>query len=142
MKARSQALRNLPGNMDPIADMMIALKNAGNAGLESVSIPYSKIKEDIAKVLKQEGFVKELETKLVKGHKRLLVTLAVENRTSKIRGVRRISKTSKRIYKKASEIRPVKSGYGLLVVTTPKGVMSGKEAKRAGVGGEVLFSIW
>ncbi|MEX0932382.1 MAG: 30S ribosomal protein S8 [Parcubacteria group bacterium] len=142
MRARFRALRNLPGNMDPIADMMVALKNAGNAGLESVSLPYSRIKEDIAKVLKTEGFVRGVETKLEKGKKRLIVTLVLENRTSKIRGAKRLSKTSKRVYKKASEIRAVKNGYGLLVMTTPKGVMSGKDAKKAGVGGEVLFSIW
>lgn len=128
--------------MDPLANMMVALKNGGNAGLSSVSLPYSRIKEDIAKVLQSEGFVKGVETKLEKGKKRLVVTLVLENRTSKIRGAKRVSKTSKRIYKKASEIRGVKNGYGLLIMTTPKGVMSGKEAKKAGVGGEVLFSIW
>ena len=128
--------------MDPIADMIVALKNAGDAGRDSVSVPYSKLKENIANVLKKEGFVKSSEKKSLKGKPVLALDLYLENRVPKIQGIKRISKLSKRIYKKSSEIRGVKSGYGLLILSTPSGVMTGREAKKIGVGGEALFTIW
>lgn len=128
--------------MDPIANMITQLKNAGSAGRESVVVPFSQIKENIAKVLMSEGFVKSVEKKEVKGRPVLLIGVFLENRIPKIKGVQRLSKTSKRVYKKSSEIRPVKNGYGALVLSTPKGVMSGREAKKQKLGGEVLFSIW
>ena len=144
MKARFLVSRSLPGNthMDPLSNMIIAIKNAGNAGLESTAVPFSKLKESIAEVLKKEGFVKDFGKKSVKGRPMLEVSLYLENRVPKIKGVKRISKPSKRIYKKASEIRGVKSGYGIMVLSTPSGVMSGKEAKKQKVGGEALFQIW
>ncbi len=78
----------------------------------------------------------------MKGHPALKIDLYVERRIPKIKGVKRISKTSKRVYKKSSELRPVKNGYGMLVLSTPKGIMNGKDARREKLGGEVLFSIW
>lgn len=128
--------------MHPIADMLTHMKNAGNAGKHNVVVGYSRIKHDIADVLKEEGFVKSVEKKS-KGAKNMLsLDLYVENRTPKIKGVKIHSKPSKRVYKKSAEIRPVRQGYGLLVLSTPQGVMSGHKAKKAGVGGEALFSIW
>lgn len=128
--------------MDTISNMIIAIKNAGFAHHESVSIPYSKLKHSIADVLKKEGFIKNAEEKSEKGKKVLSIELFVENRVPKIKGVKRISKPSKRIYKKSSEIRLVKSGYGALILSTPAGVMSGRDARRAKLGGEALFTIW
>lgn len=128
--------------MDPIADMIIALKNAGSVGRESVVIPHSKLKESILGLLKKEGYIKDVEVKESGSKRSLHVTLFVGKGESKIRGVRRYSKPSKRVYKKAPEIRSVKNGYGLLVMTTPNGVMTGKEAKKDKVGGEALFAIW
>lgn len=128
--------------MDPIANMIVQIKNAGDAGRDSITTSYSKVKENIANVLAKEGFVKNVSTKTVKGHKALELDLFIDNRNPKVKGVKRISKTSKRIYKKASELRPVKSGYGILVVSTPKGIMSGRDARKEKLGGEVLFSIW
>lgn len=128
--------------MDPIANMLVSLKNAGNSGRDSLVVPYSKIKENIATVLQSEGFIKSFERKIVSKKPVLLIELFMENRIPKIKGVQRLSKTSKRIYKKSSEIRPVKNGYGSLVISTPKGVMSGRSAKKEKLGGEVLFSIW
>lgn len=128
--------------MDPIANMIIQLKNAGAAGRESVIVPFSQIKENIANVLMSEGFVKSVEKREVKGRPVLSIGVILENRIPKIKGVQRLSKTSKRVYKKSSEIRPVKNGYGALVLSTPKGVMSGRDAKKQKLGGEVLFSIW
>ena len=128
--------------IDPISNMIVQIKNAGVVGRESVVLPYSKIKENIANVLVKEGFVKSVEKKSHKGHPALSIELFIENRTPKVKGVKRISKTSKRIYKKSSELRPIKNGYGLLVLSTPKGIMSGKDARKEKLGGEVLFSIW
>jgi small subunit ribosomal protein S8 len=128
--------------MDPIANMLTAIKNAGYAGKHNVVVSYSKIKHDIAEVLKTEGFVKDVEKKS-KGIKHSLsIDLIVDGRNPKVQGVKRISKPSKRLYRKAKDIRPVKQGYGVLVLSTPQGVMAGYKAKRAGVGGEALFNIW
>ncbi|MEK7176100.1 MAG: 30S ribosomal protein S8 [Patescibacteria group bacterium] len=128
--------------MDNISNMIIAIKNAGFAGHESVNVPYSKLKNSIALVLKKEGFLKSSEIRAEKGKKVLAISLFSENRIPKIKGIERISKPSKRIYKKASEMRPVKSGYGALIVSTSAGIMSGKEARKSKLGGEALFSIW
>ena len=128
--------------MDSISNMIIQIKNAGSAGHNHVLVPYSKLKHSIAEVLKKEHFVKEVETKSEKGRKMLAVSLFMENRVPKIKGVQRISKSSKRIYKKSTDIRAVKSGYGALILSTSQGIMSGREAKRAKLGGEALFSIW
>ncbi|OHA89962.1 MAG: 30S ribosomal protein S8 [Candidatus Zambryskibacteria bacterium RIFCSPHIGHO2_01_FULL_44_22b] len=128
--------------MDTISNMIISIKNAGFSGHESTSTPYSKLKQSIAEVLKKEGFIKNFEEKSEKGKKVLYIELFLENRVPKIKGVKRISKPSKRIYQKASEIRLVKSGYGALVISTPSGVMSGREARKAKLGGEALFTIW
>lgn len=128
--------------MDTISNMIIQIKNAGSAGHTSVLIPYSKLKHSIAEALKKEHFLKDVETKTKKDRKMLEIDLLMENRVPKIKGVERISKPSRRIYKKASDIRAVKSGYGALILSTSKGIMTGREAKKAGLGGEALFKIW
>lgn len=143
MKAKSLVLRSHLGNhMDPIANMITTLKNAGDAGRSSVDLSYSRIKEEIAQVLMKEGFLKSVEKNSKSGKPNLHITLHLENRIPKIQGVKRISKASKRIYKKAADLRPVRSGYGALIITTPQGIMTGRDARKAKVGGEVLFSIW
>ena|SRR3989344_4951597 len=128
--------------MDTISNMIIQIKNAGNAGHNHVLVPYSKLKHSIVETLKKEKFVKDVEAKSQKGKKMLAIDLFMENRVPKIKGVKRISKPSKRIYKKSSDIRSVKNGYGALILSTSKGVMSGREARRASLGGEALFQIW
>lgn len=128
--------------MDTISNMIIQIKNAGNAGHDSTAISYSKLKHSVADVLKKEGFIKDVEIKTKDGKKILFLDLFIENRVPKIKGVQRISKPSKRIYKKFSEIRSVKNGYGALILSTSRGIMSGREAKRASLGGEALFAIW
>jgi len=128
--------------MDPISDMLSAIKNAGDAGRDNIEISYSKIKENIANILKTEGFVKDVKKK-TKGSRPLLsVDLLIENRVPKVRGIKRISKPSRRVYTKVGALRGVRRGYGVLILSTPDGVMSGRMAKKAGVGGEALFSIW
>lgn len=128
--------------MDTISNMIIQIKNAGSAGHGGVLVPYSKFKHSIAEVLKKEGFIKDVGLETKKGKKVLALDLFIEKRIPKINGVERISKPSRRIYKRSSEIRSVKNGYGALILSTSQGIMSGKEAKRASLGGEALFKIW
>ena len=135
--------------MDAISNMIIQIKNAGSAGHDRALIPYSKLKHSIAVVLKKESFIKDVETKSEKGKKMLAIELLFgESRlpagrqAPKIKGVERISKPSKRIYKKFSDIRSIKNGYGALILSTSRGVMSGREARRAKLGGEALFTVW
>ena len=127
---------------DPIADMIIRIKNASDLKKESVVFPYSKLKLAILDVLLKEGFIKSFGKKGKKIAKFIDVGLIYEGDRAKITGVDRVSKTSKRIYIKSKDIRSVKSGYGLLVLSTPAGIVSGKFAKENNLGGEVLFKIW
>ena len=134
--------------MDPIADMIIRLKNAGGAHKSSVLVPYSKLKFAIATLLAREGFTSGVTRRTRRGKKMLECTLhpgaSAESagQGPRISGVRRVSKLSRRVYIGASDIRRVKQGFGRLVLTTPKGIMTGEEARKAHVGGEALFTIW
>lgn len=129
--------------VDPIAQLIIKLKNANIAGKQSASIPYSKLKEAILVSLEKAGYVKSFSKKGKKVTKSLEVELAYEDgNKSKIQGVERVSKLSRRIYKKADELRSVRNGYGYFIITTPKGILTDREARKEKVGGEVLFKIW
>ncbi len=129
--------------MDPIADMIVRIKNAGDSRKESVVFPQSKLKLAILEVLAKEGFVKTFAKKGKKVVKFIEVTLAYdEDGRSKINGFQRISKTSKRVYQKAKDIRKVRNGFGALLLSTPKGILTDKEAKVQNLGGEALFKIW
>lgn len=127
---------------DPIADMLINIKNAGNAGKALAVIPFSNMKEAIAVVLFKQGYVTSYAKKGKKVAKSLEVGIAYDGKSPRIVNVARISKPSRRTYLKVSEIRPVRNGYGIMVISTPKGIMTGDEARRAEVGGEPLFNIW
>lgn len=124
-------------------DMIIKLKNAQAVKKESVKIPSSNLSEAILAALAKNGFVESFEKK-GKGVKKYLdVKLKYgEDGLGKIGSVKLVSKPSRRIYAGYRELRPVKSGLGLLVVSTPRGIMSGKEARKMKLGGEVLFEIW
>jgi len=128
--------------MDPISDMIVQIKNASAAHKESVVLPYSKLKLAILDTLMKEGFVKSFGKKGKKVVKFIEVALAYENDEPKIHEVQRISKSSRRVYQKAKDIRGVKNGFGILVLSTPKGIMSDKMARAEKVGGEALFKIW
>jgi len=127
---------------DNVANLIIKIKNAGVAGNTTLETPYSKLSEAILSLLEKEGYIKSFVKKGKKAIKSLEVELAYVDGKSKVEGVERISKLSKRTYAGASTIRPVRSGYGLLVLSTPKGILSGYEARKQNVGGEVLFKIW
>ena len=128
---------------DPLANFIISIKNAGVVGKESIAVPFSKMKHSIAVVLNKEGFVGEVGKK-GEGVKKVLTVVLLYDKEGKpkIKDVARVSKFSKRIYIGSKEIKSVRGGTGLLVLSTPKGIMSGKEARKQNVGGEVLFKAW
>lgn len=118
------------------------MKNGSLAGKESVSVPYSKMKNAIAECLKKEGYIFNIAKK-VKGSQPVLeVGLIYVNEKPKITEVERISKQSKRVYFRMKDIHSIRNGSGLLVLSTPKGILSGKEARKEQVGGEALFKLW
>jgi small subunit ribosomal protein S8 len=127
---------------DPIADMIITIKNAGNASKEDVVIPYSKVKQAIATCLMKEGYVKSVAKKTKKGFPAIEIGIAYVGDAPRVNDVKRISKPSRRMYMGTKDIRPYKSGHGMTVLSTPKGIMSDKEARKEMVGGEILFTIW
>ncbi len=129
---------------DPISNLIIHLKNSNAVGLSSATVTFSKMKRDILDLLSKEGYVGKVKESARKGGlKSIEVELLYgENKEPKITNVKRLSKNSRRVYTKAAEIVPVKNGYGLLVLTTPKGILTGTDAKNQKVGGEVLFNIW
>ncbi len=127
--------------MDQISNLIISLKNGSMAGKESVLLPYSNIKFQIANLLKERGFVGEISKKGKKG-RYLEVALKYDGNTPSISNVKRISKSSRRIYMPAKQIYPYRQGVGMTVFSTPKGILSDMEAKKQKVGGEALFSIW
>lgn len=127
---------------DPIADMITRIKNASTSKKESVVFPYSKLKLAILDVLLKEGFIKSFAKKGKKIAKFIEVTLIYADGMPKISDVSRESKTSKRVYFQAKDIKTVKSGYGTLILSTPKGIMTDKQAKAEHIGGEAMFKIW
>jgi len=127
---------------DPIADMIIRIKNAGEAEKESLLLPYSKLKFAIAELLQKEGYVKDVTKKGKKITNLIEIGLIYEDGVPRINGAERVSRFSRRVYHKAKDIKKVVQGFGMLVLTTPKGVMGDKQAKKENVGGEALFRIW
>ncbi len=128
--------------MDAISDLIVRIKNGSDAGKESVSISYSKMKESILTVLEKEGYVKDITKRGKKIHKSLEIGLIYDQYGPRVKGVERVSKLSKRIYGGANELKSVKQGHGVLVITTPKGIMTDSQARKEKVGGELLFKIW
>jgi len=128
---------------DPIADMLTRIRNAVMIKTEKVDIPASKMKVEIAKILKEEGFIKSY--KILKDKKQgiLRVTLkyTVDNERI-VTGLKRVSKPGRRVYVGKDEVPKVMGGVGIAVVTTPRGILSDRECRREGVGGEVLCYIW
>lgn len=128
---------------DTISNLIISLKNAQNAKHEKVSISYSKMKHAIADVLKSEGFVSDVEKSGKDIKKKLIITLKYqEDGAPAITDVKRMSKQSKRSYLGYKDIKTVRNGYGIAVISTPQGVMSNKTALKNKVGGELLFTMW
>jgi small subunit ribosomal protein S8 len=131
---------------DPIADMLTRIRNALMVGHPGVRVPSSKIKVAIAKILKDEGFIEDFRVTHGRPQSQLVIKLKYvgerKHRRPVITGLKRVSKPGRRIYTRASEIPWVRSGMGIAVLTTPKGVLTGQQARRLGVGGEVLCYVW
>jgi small subunit ribosomal protein S8 len=128
---------------DPIADMLTRIRNANIAFHERVDIPASRLKKDVAKVLKDEGFVKAFE--VVSGAPRDVIRITLkygQHRERVINGLQRISRPGLRIYTPKGDIPKCMGGLGLVIMSTSKGIMSGRQAKRLGCGGEVVAFVW
>ena len=128
---------------DRIADFITRVKNASDVNKSSVAVPYTKMVASVAELLKQEGYIGEVETKGKGVQKKLVAELVYqENGKPKVAGVKRLSKLSRRKYLGAGDIKPVRSGYGTLILSTPAGIVTGATARKQNIGGEALFQIW
>ena len=128
---------------DPVGDFIIQLKNAGMARKDCVAIPYSQLKFAIANKLQQRGFIKSVSKRGKKARKMIEVELLyTKEGDPRIDGVDRVSKPGRRVYEGVSQIYPVRHGRGALILSTPKGILTGEEARKEHVGGEVLFKVW
>lgn len=128
---------------DPIADMLTRIRNANTMRYKNVEVPASKMKLEIAKILKEEGFIEDFKSE--KGDKENMLVLTLKygpNKERVITGLKRISKPGLRVYAKVDEIPRVLNGLGIAIISTPKGVMTDKKARQNCVGGEVLAYIW
>lgn len=128
---------------DPVGDLIIRLTNAGAVKKQTVSVPFSMFKLAIAEKLKDMGLVKQIEKKGKKVKKTIEIGLKYDDAgKALIQGVKRVSKPGRRLYRGFNDIIPVRYGHGHLVLSTPKGILTGLEAKKQKVGGEALFEIW
>ena len=128
---------------DPIADMLTRIRNANQMRYIEVEVPASKIKVEIARILKEEGFISNYEIKKDKVQNTIVLTLKYgQNKERVITGLKRISKPGLRVYAKAEEIPKVLNGLGIAIVSTSKGIMTDKNARKESLGGEVLAYIW
>ena len=133
--------------MDPITDMFNQIRNAQAVGHLTVEIPYSKLKYEIAKILEKEKFIEKVGKPKGKNTPRskkkvFEIVLKYAEKLPAISGIKRVSKSGQRIYLKAKDLRPVRSGYGINIISTPKGLMTGKDARKQKLGGEVIAEIW
>ena len=128
---------------DPLADMLTSVRNALRARHAKVDVPASRLKNEVARVLKEEGFLAAY--KVIEENKRKTLRLYLKyssDKQSVISGLKRISRPGRRVYRGRTEIKPVVGGLGVSILTTPQGIMSGRQARRQGVGGEILCEVW
>ena len=128
---------------DPIADMLTRVRNAAKAKFNSVDVPGSMLKIELAKILKNEGYIRNY--KFLKDGKQGILRIYLKygpGQSNVIYGIKRISKPSRRIYLKCKEIKPIYNGMGIAILSTSKGVMTDKKARQEKIGGEVLCQVW
>jgi small subunit ribosomal protein S8 len=147
VKVVCPALRKHPGNMpvtDPIADMLTRLRNASLVHMPQVVMPHSQLKEALAKVLQKEGFVGRVTERSTDNRKELVIGLKYSEADKKpaIRGIDRVSKPGQRIYVAKKKIPRVNQGLGMAVLSTPQGLLTDGQARKRGVGGEVMCVVW
>ncbi len=127
---------------DPIADFLARVRNGTRAQKTELFIPYSKMKAEIARILKDEGYISDYSIDTSAAHPRIRITNKLANRLSAITGLRRVSRPGLRRYVGADEVPRVLGGMGLAILSTSRGVLSGREAKKQKVGGELLAYVW
>ena len=130
---------------DPIADMLTRLRNANQAYHDAVSMPYSKLKQGVAEILQQEGYITSFEVKDATEGPGKVLTITLKygrNRERSIAGVRRISKPGLRVYAKHTGLPKVLGGLGVAIISTSQGLLTDRQANQKGVGGEVLAYVW
>ena len=127
---------------DPIADMLTRLRNATEARKATLSLPYSKLKSEIAQILKKEGYIKDSSFETVDGHQQITIQTKFINKTSAISGLKRVSRPGLRRYVGAGEIPRVLGCMGIAILSTSRGILSGHEARKQNIGGELLAYIW
>lgn len=128
---------------DPVADMLTRIRNANANRYKEVSMPVSKVKTEIAKILKNEGFIENYKVSKDKVQGSLTLTLKYVNKKERvITGLKRISKPGLRVYAKADEVPKVLNGFGIAIISTSKGIMTDKEARKKSLGGEVMAYVW
>lgn len=131
------------GMTDPLADMLTRIRNGCMVKKKTVDVPASKIKSDIAKVLKDEGYIKTFKT--IKDDKQgvLRITLKYDDeKNSVVEGIKRVSKPGCRVYARGKDVPKVINGYGIAIVSTSKGLMVDREARKSNTGGEILCNVW
>jgi small subunit ribosomal protein S8 len=126
---------------DPIADYLTRLRNAARANRQDVTVPYSRMKEEITRILKQEGFISGYEVDRT-GRPQIKVSLKFINRTPALTGLKRVSRPGLRKYVGSEDVPRVLGGMGVSILSTSRGIMTGREAKREHVGGELLAVVW
>ncbi len=130
-------------HIDPIAELLTKIKNAKKVYKPSVTVQYSNYKEAILKVLKDEGFIKDYETIKAENNKSFIeIQLKYKNKASAIHGMRQISKPGLRIYSESKKVPKVLNGLGIALISTSKGIMTDKQARKENVGGEIIAYVW
>jgi small subunit ribosomal protein S8 len=128
---------------DPIADLLTRIRNGIHARHSTVEVPASRLKEDICAVLKREGFIADYEAIEKGAQGALRITLKYgTDQAPVLQGLRRVSKPSLRVYARCNEVRQVRSGLGIAILSTSRGIVTGREAREAKVGGEVICEVW
>ena len=128
--------------VDPISDMLTRIRNAQAVSHKTVVIPFSKLKHNLAKILEKQGLVEKVSFQGRKVKKVIEIKLKYKDEKPVISNLKRISKQGKRMYIKKDQLRPIRQGYGLSIISTPKGLMTNEQAKKKGFGGEVLCEIY
>jgi small subunit ribosomal protein S8 len=127
---------------DPIADLLARIRNGAHAQKIDMFVPYSRIKAEVVRILKDEGYISDYSIDTSASHPRIKITNKLVDRSSAITGLRRVSRPGLRRYVGADEIPRVLGGMGVAILSTPRGVLSGHEAKKQKVGGELLAYVW
>jgi len=127
---------------DPIGDMLAQIRNAGAVHKSTLSLPFSKLRYAVATALVKQGYIESVAKKGKKVVKTMEIGLLYVSDKPRISGANRLSRPSRRVYFAVKDIKPVRHGYGTLMLSTPTGILSGNEARKTKVGGEALFKIW